>query len=49
MADLQPAAPSTARMIDYWLGGSDHHPIDIAAALRRYRAFGVPGGFGDDG
>ena len=32
MADIQPAAPSTARMVDYWLGGYDHFPVDVAAA-----------------
>jgi hypothetical protein len=40
MADLQPAAPSTARMIDYWLGGSDHFPIDVAAAHAFEGAYG---------
>ncbi|GLY97598.1 SAM-dependent methyltransferase [Actinoplanes sp. NBRC 103695] len=29
---MEPQAPSTARMIDYWLGGVHHHPIDVAAA-----------------
>jgi hypothetical protein len=28
----EPDLPSTARMIDYWLGGTDHHPVDIGAA-----------------
>lgn len=28
----QPQTPSTARMIDYWLGGTAHHPVDVAAA-----------------
>jgi hypothetical protein len=25
-------APSTARMIDFWLGGTHHLPVDVAAA-----------------
>jgi hypothetical protein len=28
---VEPQTPSTARMIDYWLGGTNHHPIDVAA------------------
>ena len=27
-----PDLPSTARMIDCWLSGEHHHPVDIAAA-----------------
>ena len=27
-----PDTPSTARMIDYWLGGGHHYPVDVAAA-----------------
>ncbi|HEX2203685.1 MAG TPA: SAM-dependent methyltransferase [Longimicrobium sp.] len=26
------AAPNTGRMLDYWLGGSHHSPIDVTAA-----------------
>jgi S-adenosyl methyltransferase len=29
---VDPQTPSTARMIDYWLGGEHHHPIDVASA-----------------
>ncbi|MFG1604791.1 SAM-dependent methyltransferase [Actinoplanes sp. NPDC049265] len=29
---MEPQTPSTARMIDYWLGGKHHFPIDVAAA-----------------
>lgn len=29
---MEPVAPSTARMIDYWLGGTDHFDVDVAAA-----------------
>ncbi|WP_144123560.1 SAM-dependent methyltransferase [Catellatospora sichuanensis] len=36
----QPQAPSTARMIDYWLGGTRHHPIDVAAAHAFEGAYG---------
>src|SRR5689334_20966330 len=28
-----PAVPNTARMIDYWLGGRHHLPVDIAGAM----------------
>jgi O-methyltransferase involved in polyketide biosynthesis len=35
-------APSTARMIDYWLGGGHHHPADIAAADAFEAAYGKP-------
>ncbi|MFF5228315.1 SAM-dependent methyltransferase [Dactylosporangium sp. NPDC000521] len=36
----EPDAPSTARMIDYWLGGSDHLPVDVAAAQAFESAYG---------
>ncbi|MEV0460060.1 SAM-dependent methyltransferase [Catellatospora methionotrophica] len=36
----QPQAPSTARMIDYWLGGTGHHPVDVAAAQAFEGAYG---------
>jgi hypothetical protein len=32
--------PSTARMIDYWLGGTNHFPVDVAAAEAFERAYG---------
>ncbi|MET7418887.1 SAM-dependent methyltransferase [Dactylosporangium sp. NPDC005555] len=32
--------PSTARMIDYWLGGGDHLPVDVAAAQAFESAYG---------
>jgi hypothetical protein len=35
-----PTAPSTARMIDYWLRGRHHYPIDIAAAQAFEGAYG---------
>ncbi|MEV4415582.1 SAM-dependent methyltransferase [Catellatospora sp. NPDC049609] len=35
-----PEAPSTARMIDYWLGGTSHHPVDVAAAHAFEGAYG---------
>lgn len=28
----EPDRSSTARMIDCWLGGEHHHPVDVAAA-----------------
>ena len=28
----EPTTPSTARMIDHWLGGRHHFPVDVAAA-----------------
>ncbi|NUR69370.1 MAG: hypothetical protein HOU81_00975 [Hamadaea sp.] len=37
---VQPSAPSTARMIDFWLGGYDHFPVDIAAAEAFEQAYG---------
>ncbi|XTZ17360.1 SAM-dependent methyltransferase [Micromonospora echinospora] len=36
----EPTAPSTARMIDFWLGGSDHFPVDVAAARAFEQAYG---------
>lgn len=36
----QPGAPSTARMIDYWLGGDQHYPIDVLAARAFEGAYG---------
>lgn len=32
--------PSTARMIDYWLGGTSHLPVDVAAAQAFEQAYG---------
>ncbi|WP_319461288.1 hypothetical protein [Micromonospora sp. RTP1Z1] len=26
----EPDQPSTARMIDFWLGGEHHFPVDVA-------------------
>jgi len=40
MTSVQPSQPSTARMIDYWLGGYDHFPIDVAAAQAFEQAYG---------
>jgi len=37
---VQPSTPSTARMIDYWLGGYDHFPVDIEAAEAFEQAYG---------
>jgi O-methyltransferase involved in polyketide biosynthesis len=37
---VEPQSPSTARMIDYWLGGVDHHPVDVAAAQAFESAYG---------
>ncbi|MEU7762152.1 MULTISPECIES: SAM-dependent methyltransferase [Micromonospora] len=31
---------STARMIDYWLGGRHHRPVDVAAAAAFESAYG---------
>ncbi|MET8911711.1 SAM-dependent methyltransferase [Micromonospora sp. NPDC004551] len=36
----EPDRPSTARMIDYWLGGVHHHPVDVAAAGAFEGAYG---------
>ncbi|MEV7232320.1 SAM-dependent methyltransferase [Polymorphospora sp. NPDC051019] len=35
-----PQVPSTARMIDHWLGGTDHFPVDVAAARAFEGAYG---------
>ncbi|GAA2711855.1 SAM-dependent methyltransferase [Micromonospora olivasterospora] len=32
--------PSTARMIDFWLGGAHHFPVDVAAARAFEGAYG---------
>ncbi|MCW3843087.1 SAM-dependent methyltransferase [Micromonospora yasonensis] len=32
--------PSTARMIDFWLGGEHHFPVDVAAARAFETAYG---------
>ncbi|MFF3854522.1 SAM-dependent methyltransferase [Micromonospora sp. NPDC002575] len=34
------AQPSTARMIDFWLGGEHHFPVDVAAARAFEGAYG---------
>jgi S-adenosyl methyltransferase len=36
----EPQSPSTARMIDYWLGGDHHYPVDAAAARAFESAYG---------
>ncbi|MFC4149698.1 SAM-dependent methyltransferase [Micromonospora mangrovi] len=36
----EPDQPSTARMIDYWLGGEHHFPVDVAAAHAFEQAYG---------
>jgi O-methyltransferase involved in polyketide biosynthesis len=36
----EPSQPSTARMIDYWLGGEHHFPVDVAAARAFEDAYG---------
>ena len=36
----QPDGPSTARMIDYWLGGRHHRPVDVAAAAAFEAVYG---------
>jgi hypothetical protein len=36
----QPQSPSTARMIDFWLGGDHHSPVDVAAARAFESAYG---------
>jgi hypothetical protein len=35
-----PPEPSSARMIDHWLGGDHHFPIDVAAAGAFEKAYG---------
>ncbi|MEW2382124.1 SAM-dependent methyltransferase [Micromonospora sp. NPDC047707] len=36
----EPDQPSTARMIDHWLGGEHHFPVDVAAARAFESAYG---------
>ncbi|MET7707699.1 SAM-dependent methyltransferase [Micromonospora sp. NPDC005413] len=36
----EPDQPSTARMIDFWLGGEHHFPVDVAAATAFEQAYG---------
>ncbi|MGQ5265071.1 SAM-dependent methyltransferase [Micromonospora sp. ZYX-F-536] len=36
----EPEQPSTARMIDYWLGGEHHFPVDVGAATAFEQAYG---------
>jgi hypothetical protein len=36
----EPEQPSTARMIDFWLGGEHHFPVDVAAARAFEQAYG---------
>ncbi|MEV4490408.1 SAM-dependent methyltransferase [Micromonospora coxensis] len=36
----EPEQPSTARMIDFWLGGEHHYPVDVAAARAFEEAYG---------
>ncbi|MET7752151.1 SAM-dependent methyltransferase [Micromonospora sp. NPDC005367] len=37
---VEPDEPSTARMIDFWLGGEHHFPVDVAAAHAFEQAYG---------
>ncbi|TCC00251.1 hypothetical protein E0H26_00660 [Micromonospora zingiberis] len=37
---VEPDQPSTARMIDFWLGGEHHYPVDVAAARAFEQAYG---------
>ncbi|GIJ20912.1 SAM-dependent methyltransferase [Micromonospora lutea] len=37
---VEPDQPSTARMIDFWLGGAHHYPVDVAAAHAFEQAYG---------
>lgn len=37
---MEAQAPSTARMIDYWLGGEHHFAVDVAAARAFEQAYG---------
>ncbi|MEU6077854.1 SAM-dependent methyltransferase [Micromonospora sp. NPDC047074] len=37
---VEPDQPSTARMIDFWLGGQHHFPVDVAAARAFEQAYG---------
>ncbi|MFG1919259.1 SAM-dependent methyltransferase [Micromonospora sp. NPDC048898] len=36
----EPDQPSTGRMIDFWLGGEHHFPVDVAAATAFEQAYG---------
>ncbi|MET8367065.1 SAM-dependent methyltransferase [Micromonospora sp. NPDC005194] len=36
----EPDEPSTARMIDFWLGGKHHFDVDVAAATAFEQAYG---------
>ncbi|MEV0726471.1 SAM-dependent methyltransferase [Micromonospora purpureochromogenes] len=36
----EPEQPSTARMIDFWLDGEHHFPVDVAAARAFEEAYG---------
>ncbi|MEU4474927.1 SAM-dependent methyltransferase [Micromonospora sp. NPDC023888] len=36
----EPDQPSTGRMIDFWLGGEHHFPVDVAAASAFEQAYG---------
>ncbi|SCF15913.1 SAM-dependent methyltransferase [Micromonospora chokoriensis] len=36
----EPDQPSTARMIDFWLGGEHHFPVDVTAASAFEQAYG---------
>nr|WP_254909647.1 SAM-dependent methyltransferase [Micromonospora sp. NBS 11-29] len=36
----EPDRPSTARMIDHWLGGRHHRAVDVAAAAAFEAAYG---------
>ncbi|MEH0973639.1 SAM-dependent methyltransferase [Micromonospora sp. CPCC 205546] len=37
---VEPDQPSTARMIDFWLGGEHHYPVDVATARAFEQAYG---------
>ncbi|RKN21358.1 hypothetical protein D7147_11415 [Micromonospora musae] len=37
---VEPDQPSTGRMIDFWLGGDHHFPVDVAAAGAFEQAYG---------
>lgn len=30
--EAEPTVPNTGRMLDYWLGGKHHYPVDVATA-----------------
>ncbi|MFC4017469.1 SAM-dependent methyltransferase [Micromonospora sp. GCM10011542] len=40
---VEPDQPSTARMIDFWLGGEHHFDVDVAAAHAFEQAYGPCG------